>query len=1010
MKRLRKYLQEYFVFGLLLTIFTTVSGALDFPRNFQVRNYTITDGLPSSKVTCSLQDSRGFMWFGTQDGLTRFDGYEFKSFFIEDGLPDNRIEALAEDDSGTLWVGTYDRGISCLRGGTFTTYTETDGLSNNGITCLSKDKKGNIWAGTIKGVSLFDGREWKAVSSGTAVGQRMVNTIFEDTRGNLWFGTDAGLFKNSPGHPSSFVWIKTGGESPIYTGCADNNGDLYLGTDRGVVKLLPGKNYSRHTAVLVEDRKVSALLWDSNGVLWIGTHSGAVLYSFSTGDYSTYGSGDGLVGERILSMTVDSRGNHWLTSNMGVSYLKRSVFRNYTVREGLVHNFIWSFGEDAGGDIWIGTMNGVSRFSGGRFHNLTRENSIFKGEVYSIFKDGKDNLWFGTGDGVVKYDGEKWVRYNSDNGFISIRVNSIMEAPGGLLWLATRDGVGRFDPEEIVFTPYRVDTRPQTNNVKFIGMDSEGRILALTLDGAYVLSNGTFVPHVCPELKDIPVWTFFSDSKGDHWIGTRFGLFHKTGGRYVHYTTRDGLSNNVVYFIVGDDKGMLWIGTNRGLNRFDGKRFRVYTEESGLVSSEANINAALKDSKGNIWMGTPHGVSVLSGEKAGRSPGDTPVHLTRFTVFDRPLDLDGPVRLEHTENFLRFEFTGLSFESPGSVRYRYRMEGINAEWQEISERGVSYSYLSPGEYVFNVMARSEESGWSETPAECRFVILPAFWQTWWFEFLAVFLLGGIIVLFYRNKTRRIRQKMGREADQKLRVQRVQLEKERLENDLKLKADFTAMLVHDMRSPLNAIMGFADLLAEEPGDMDVKRTGMIISASCRKMLNLINDMLNLSKFEAGKMTLHKADHSLFSVARDMIDIMHPLVEAQHLRLESRWDIEEQLPLDVEKIGQVIANLLSNAIKFSPKNGIIRIDIKGVTVDGKAFQELSVMDEGPGIPPDKQKYLFDKYSQLHEDKAMKGTGLGLAVSRLIVEAHGGKIGYRTAEPTGSVFYFTLPCGAE
>lgn len=1000
----RLYLQKYFVFGLLLPVLASISAA----QNFQVRNYTITDGLPSSKVTCTLQDSKGFLWFGTQDGLTRFDGYEFRRFFIEDGLPDNRIEALAEDNSGGLWIGTYDRGISCFHEGKFTNYTKADGLSHNGILCLFKDKKGNIRAGAMRGSALFNGSRWLTVSTGTGISHRAVNTIFEDTRGNLWFGTDAGLFKHTPAQPPSFVFVKTGGDLPIYAGCTDNNDNLYLGTHRGVVKLLQKENYSRHTGTLLADRKISSLLSESGGNLWIGTDNGAVLYSVSTGEVLTYTTRDGLVGDRILSMGMDSRGNYWFTFNMGISYLRRSGFKNYTVREGLVHNMTWSFAEDAGGNIWIGTMNGVSRFDGKHFQNFTHGNSIFKGDVFAIFRDGKENLWFGTGDGVVKYDGDKWIRYNSDSGFFSVRVNSIMEAPNGLLWFGTGDGVSRFDPKKIEFTRYRVGDEPRTNNVKFIGFDTGGQLQALTLHGAWVFANGAFIPHECPKLKDIPIWTSHRDSKGDQWLGTRFGLYRKTGGRFAQYTTRDGLSNNVVYFIEEDDRGILWIGTNRGLNRFDGETFKVYTEDSGLVASETNINASLRDSKGNIWIGTPYGVSVLSGEDAGRTPGDTPIHLTRVTVFDKPVPLDRHLRLKYNENFLRFEFTGLSFESPGSVRYRYRMEGVNTGWQEISERGVSYSYLSPGKYVFKVMARSEESGWSQTPAECRFVILPAFWQTWWFESLAVFLLAGIIVFYYKRRTRKIRLNLRGEAEQKLRVQRVQMEKERLETDLKLKADFTAMLVHDMRSPLNAVMGFADLLSDGPEGLDVKRTGTIISASCRKMLNLINDMLNLSKFEAGKMILHKSNHSLLSVSRDIIEFMQPLVEAQDLRLDCRWDNEEELNLDAEKIGQVIGNLLSNAIKFSPENGNISLVIKRVTVEGEELQELSVIDEGPGIPLEKQKFLFDKYSQLHEDRAIKGTGLGLAVSRLIVEAHGGKIGCRNAETTGSIFYFTLPRG--
>jgi signal transduction histidine kinase len=215
-----------------------------------------------------------------------------------------------------------------------------------------------------------------------------------------------------------------------------------------------------------------------------------------------------------------------------------------------------------------------------------------------------------------------------------------------------------------------------------------------------------------------------------------------------------------------------------------------------------------------------------------------------------------------------------------------------------------------------------------------------------------------------------------------------------------------MLVHEMRTPLTSIMGFGDMLKAGRRQMDTGKVGNIISSSSRKMLNLINDMLDISKFEAGRMKLTRTDQPLLTIVREITDVMQSLAENKQVQLKSLWDNEKELSMDTEKIGQVITNFISNAIKFSPENGTITVGIKRVTLEGQAFQELSVEDEGPGVPLDRQQYLFDKYSQLHDDKAIKGTGLGLAVSRLIVEAHGGRIGYRATSSGGSCFYFTLP----
>jgi signal transduction histidine kinase len=292
----------------------------------------------------------------------------------------------------------------------------------------------------------------------------------------------------------------------------------------------------------------------------------------------------------------------------------------------------------------------------------------------------------------------------------------------------------------------------------------------------------------------------------------------------------------------------------------------------------------------------------------------------------------------------------------------------------------------------------------------QFASVPPFWESWWFRgavvLLVVFLTILGVVFYLKKRTLKLQKQMAREVEQKLKLLRMKMDKKRLETQIKFKADFTAMLVHEMRTPLTSIMGFADMLKAGRRKMDTNKVGDIISGSSRKMLNLINDMLDISKFEAGRMKLSRTNHPLLLIVREITDFMQPLAEAKQLQLDCLWDNEKELSVDTEKVGQVLTNFISNAIKFSPENGKITVKIKRVTREGKEFQELSVEDEGPGVPADRQPYLFDKYSQLQSDRAIKGTGLGLAVSRLIVESHGGKIGYRATTAGGSCFYFTLP----
>lgn len=273
---------------------------------------------------------------------------------------------------------------------------------------------------------------------------------------------------------------------------------------------------------------------------------------------------------------------------------------------------------------------------------------------------------------------------------------------------------------------------------------------------------------------------------------------------------------------------------------------------------------------------------------------------------------------------------------------------------------------------------------------------PHFWQTGWFIGAAAILFIGVSILIFRLRTDSLRQK---------------LEKERLEKEVRLKADFTAMLVHELRSPLTAIIGYSKMMEEIPEKLDISRIGKIVTRSSENMLALVNDMLDLSKFEAGKMTLTRKNVRLFQIVTDFIEIMEPLVHNKKIDLV--WEPDpgtesEILFLDPEKIGEVVNNFISNATKFTPEKGTIFIRLsRDYDEVGRAFLELSVTDDGPGVPEEKRKYLFDKYAQLNKEMKVKGTGLGLAVSRMIIDAHGGTIGFRAGiDGHGSTFYFALP----
>jgi signal transduction histidine kinase len=423
--------------------------------------------------------------------------------------------------------------------------------------------------------------------------------------------------------------------------------------------------------------------------------------------------------------------------------------------------------------------------------------------------------------------------------------------------------------------------------------------------------------------------------------------------------------------------------------------------EDGLQGYEFFPWSYYKSISGEMFFGGSNGFNAFYPQNVKDNPHIPPVVITTFLKYNKEVKLPKPLseikklKLSYQDSFFSFQFAALDYTIPKRNKYAYKLEGLENDWIPLNHKSdITFTSLPPGDYVFRVKGSNSDGVWNEKGTSIAITISPAFWQTWWFKLFVAILLLGILAFLQRLLTNSLKQR---------------LEKERLAKELKLKADFTAMLVHDLRSPLNVVMGYSEMLTEFPEEMDIPKTGKVITSSSEKMLTLINDMLDISKFEAGKMSLHRKNATLFEIVTNIIEIITPLLDRKGIKLV--WEQEtgtkkETLFIDPEKIGQVVNNLLSNAIKFTSQKGNIIIKLSRVNLDRK-YHEISVTDDGPGVPAETQKFLFDKYAQLSTKVKKKGTGLGLAVSKMIIESHGGAIGYQAGpHGKGSTFYFRLP----
>jgi two-component system sensor histidine kinase ChiS len=1008
------------------------------------------NSLSHNYVRCIMEDSSGWLWIGTEGGglnvliLPVDPGKEEKISWAPENirfipfqyhphdpssLSHNIVSVIYEDKNKDIWIGTEGGGLNKVirePGSnnpnkkkdvqlrlTFKHYTHDprnpESLSDNSVRAISQDSPGALWIGTKRGgLNCFDRQgetftHYKNIPGDpTSLSHNNVSAIVEDREGFLWIGTfGGGLNSLQPQQDQVKGKLKFNryqyninnpyslSESVIWSLYVDVQGTLWIGmADIGLNKFDRKRYKFKHYTVtpyetgVLNNPTVRAIFQDSRGLLWIGTHGGLTCLDRDTGTFTHFrGSeqdADSLSDNVVRSIYEDREGRLWVgTHDGGLNQLIRKnrpgktgipiiKFLHYRAQAGstnsLSHDEVVVIGEDRFGVLWIGT-------NGGGLNQFFPAAGIF-----------------------VHYKSDA----NHPNSLSSNFVRAIYEDLSGTLWIGTNGGgLNRFNREKRNFTVFQHDD----NNPN-------------SLSSNYIFS-----------LYESPA------APGVLWIGTYGGGLNKFNvktGTFVNYRKEDGLPNNVIYGILeasipapaGDSSstnnmGNLWLSTNKGLCQFNPVIGVVenYGQGDGLQGDEFIAGAFHKNKQGEMFFGGVNGFNIFYPSAVEPNRHMPPIVITDFKIFHQSIktlpvalgDLK-EIRLKHYENFFSFKFSALDYTDPSKNKYQYRLQGVDKNWIfcDADNRQANYTNISPGTYIFQVRGSNNDEIWNLEGTSIKTVITPPFWGTWWFRALCLLIIMVSLMFLVKRWINKIKYQSGQEQ---LNLKQ-EMEKRELEQELKLKADFTAMLVHDLRSPLTAVLGYAEMLKTNPRQLDIARTGEILSQSSQQMLNLINDMLDISKIEAGKMTLKKSGVSLQRMAADVMDLMKPLLTKKKLNIRYNFAELEDIVLDREKIDQVINNLVSNALKFSPPGSTISLQTSLVTVKGCFFQEFSITDEGPGIPGEHRRYLFDKYAQLHQNVSFRGTGLGLAVSRVIIEAHGGEIGYRPGEYGGSIFFFRLP----
>jgi len=701
-------------------------------------------GLSQNSVQATIQDHYGFMWFGTWDGLNKYDGYSYTVFNEENGLSSQNVSALLEDPQGLIWIGTED-GLNVYDRSTdkFTQYKHDhrdDGsLIYNRINCLAMDHAGDIWVGTTRGISIFRRKTGKFESYRHDPGKRnslsnsWVNAILCDGRGHIWVGTFSGLDHFNPSRKvferlGETVFANELGKSSVFS-LEWYNGKLWTGSENGLFVVDPIQKSIRRIKVEISkgkplnDDHIYDILADDAGVLWLATNGrGVILYDPENSEIirlrSEKNNQQSLSNDQVYSLYQDKAGIIWVGTYSGLNKFDRnsSKFRHFRHIPGdpasLLGDVVFGFFEDVDGTIWIGSENGVNLFNPETFaFSLPKSPSgmptpLVSGLVRTFYRTRDGTLWIGSNGGITSYNTRtRSIRHftakdqqpeSLSNNFVW----KILEDPQGYLWIGTERGLSRFDRKTETFRNFfQSDNTPFTlpDNVIFdIMFDRQGMLWIATSGGLcwldrmserFYRASGIGMDMLTSGQKRTS--GIYEDPNGVFWVSTFGGglmKYHPGNGTYRFFTEKDGLPNNVVYRVVDDGTGNLWVPTNRGLARFNiaNETFVTYGLKDGIQSNEFNLGASLRTRKGRLFFGGMNGFNTFYPDEIRKNINPARIAVSGFYIFDRMVHrelFDGDtIYLKYSENFFAFTFSALDFANPAKNQYRYYLENFEKSW------------------------------------------------------------------------------------------------------------------------------------------------------------------------------------------------------------------------------------------------------------------------------------------------------------------------------------------
>jgi signal transduction histidine kinase/ligand-binding sensor domain-containing protein/DNA-binding response OmpR family regulator len=1062
----------------------------------------LSEGLSEKSVTCILQDQKGFMWFGTRNGLNRYDGVEFKIYeFVYDdstSLSGNFINSLVEDSLGNIWVGTVDAGLNLYdrKRDIFIRYQPKAGdpntLSDNWISDLYRDSKNNLWIGTEKeGLDLLEPGSTKFKHfkkdpyNNFSLSNNHVRVIFEDAKSNLWVGTYGGGLDLFDRKQNKFIHHRhdpqdesTISSNYLYSSLKDSEGNTWVGTREGlnlIVKNENGYSFKRYKPNIKDPTGlihniVLSIAEDNLGRLWIGMENGALtIYDKKTETFSNFWPNPldptSIGSNSIWSVYKDKMGTIWIGArNRGINKWDKyhTKFVHHILppsgNHKLTNNDVLCFVEDSEGNLWIGTDGGGLNYLDRKtnkythyVHDPSDSKSLSSNSVISLELDSHGDLWVGTWEGGLnrldKKTGIFHRYYNDPNDPKSIGSNyvfSIFEDSAGKLWVsAFYEGLDLYDRATDSFIHYKRDV----SNPRAIGHNRVFTMFEDSKKNMWIGTEGGGLIHMEKDERDQPIFTsyrynpndptslssnlinaIYEDTRHNLWIGTWAGLnkFDYQTKTFKAFRKEDGLADNVVYGIIEDGDGNFWVSTNQGISKFDPVNNHVenYNTADGLQAQEFIRGSFLKSKSGEFFFGGVNGFNSFYPNEITDNPNIPPVYITNFWIYndlvkpglaDSPLALNitetDEIILPYTQNEFTFEFAALNYSQAFKNRYSYYLEGYDKNWHDAgSQRKASYAKVPPGSYTFRVKATNNDGVWNDKGTALRIIVNPPWWKTWWAYTVYVMAVTALFLWYRQNLINRERLKND------LKVEHLELTK--MQEMDKLKSYFFANISHEFRTPLTLILSPIRDLAAGNFKGDIRKQYQMVIRNGERLLRLINQLLDLSKLGAGSMKLKTSCLDVVQFLKPIVAAFDSYAQRMKIKFIFEYPVEPVLVyFDPDKFEKIITNLLSNAFKFT-REGEIKLSVSVIALPEKSKDnddfnekiEIAVTDSGTGIPQEYISSIFDHFYQVAHHSHSEGSGIGLSLTKELVELHKGEIRVESIEGQGSSFKVLFLLGKD